>query len=50
MPFKAYTPFELGEIAHNQNLPIESNPFQEGTHDWNEWNVGYLVARAAEVA
>ena len=45
-----YTTFELGQIAFKQNLPIESNPFQEGTNDWNEWNVGYLVTKAAEVA
>jgi len=55
MPFKAYTPFELGEIAYQQGFPIETNPFKkiEGkprptyNPDYHQWELGYLVAKAA---
>jgi len=47
MPFKAYTPFELGEIAHNQKLPLETNPYKAGTWEWHEWRAGYLATKAA---
>jgi len=52
MPFKAYTPFELGEIAFKQGHPISSNPFTQSHKglqtycpDYNQWELGYLVAK-----
>jgi hypothetical protein len=49
MPFKAYTPFELREIAYRDSCGIgclKRNPFKQNTPEWNEWNLGWLVTRS----
>jgi|GEM_PF-5843948 len=37
---RGYAVYMLGSRDDQPNVPDESNPYQEGTEDWAQWNVG----------
>ena len=34
-------PFEAGELAAQENIPAEANPYQDGSEEHSLWSAGH---------